>query len=93
MDENWDPLRSWNCQAANNNDLVCDNDDGSWKVKISTRQNVKNLWDAATAWWNWWNLWKTAESRQICNGDDNYNGDFYGDGGDIYEYDDDCDLK
>ena len=62
---------------------------------------MKNLWDAATAWWN---LWKTAESRQICNGDDNHNGDGNynsdydddvrdGDGGDIYEYDDDCDLK
>ena len=73
-------------------------------MEISTRQNVKNLWDAATAWWNWWNLWKTAESRQICNGDDNHNGDGNyngdydddvrdGDGGDIYEYDDDCDLK
>ena len=91
-------MRSWNCQAANDNDLVCDNDDGSWKVKISTRQNVKNLWDAATAWWNWWNLWKTAESRQICNGDDNYNGDYDGDfcdgdGGDTCEHDDDCDLK
>ena len=59
---------------------------------------MKNLWDAATAWWNWWNLWKTAESRQICNGDDNHNGDYDGDGGDggdgdLYEYDDDCDLK
>ena len=60
---------------------------------------MKNLWDAATAWWNWWNLWKTAESRQICNGDDNYNDDYDGDGrdvrdgSDLYEYDDDCDLK